>query len=198
MKNLTYKEIIENAQSELAQAIEVIKKLQAQFGTPIGEAEAVTELEMFVYDMEQSVERLETIKYAVCEEPNEVKTKFGSLFVEPLIGVREEVDRIKIFDSNKKYMDYFDVEHLQNCANEMGYSLNQEYSSRINNFIIANTIEDLTFLIYSYEDFKTTKNWEEAAEFLELDFKDPYRTAIELEQNEYVNKVGDYYIVLSD
>lgn len=61
MTNLTVKEIIENTQSELNQAIEVIKKLQAQVGTPIGEAEAVTETEMLVYDMEQSVERLSEV-----------------------------------------------------------------------------------------------------------------------------------------
>ena len=62
MKNLTVKEIIENVQSELNQAIEVIKQLQSQVGTPIGEAEAVTETEMLVYDMEQSIERLSEIK----------------------------------------------------------------------------------------------------------------------------------------
>jgi hypothetical protein len=40
---IVLKEIIENVQSELIRAIETIKELQAQVGTPIGEAEAVTE-----------------------------------------------------------------------------------------------------------------------------------------------------------
>lgn len=35
-----------------------------------------------------------------------VKTKFGTFFIEDLNSVREESDRIKIFDSNKKYIHF--------------------------------------------------------------------------------------------
>jgi hypothetical protein len=268
VKNLSVKEIIENVQSELNQAIEVIKELQAQVGTPIGEAESVTETEMLVYDMEQSIERLENVEYTIicaimagvyagnieangkglfddigadtikhCYEYlhlaeqyelpwnenneiatdcvhndisdlmltkyadvmplKEIKTKWGSIYIEELFSKRAEEERIKIYDSNKKYMDYFDVEHLQNCANEMGHSLRWEYCTRIQNLIETEYIEDLAQLIYS--DFHAsfiTKNWKEGAEFLKINIS--HCTLTEFKENEYVNQIGDYYVILSD
>jgi hypothetical protein len=270
IKNLTVKEIVENVQSELIQAIETIKELQAQVGTPIGEAEAVTETEMLVYDMEQSIERLGNVEYTIIfaimagvyagnieakgegmfdgigadtikhcyeylhlaeqydipwNEDNEIatdcvhndicdlmwmkyaddiplkeiKTKWGSIYIEELFSKREEEERIKIYDSNKKYMDYFDVEHLQDCANEMGHSLRWEYYTRINNFTEANYIEDLTQLIYTdlLHASYITKNWRDGAEYLKIN-NISICNLTEFEENEYVNKVGDYYIILSD
>lgn len=267
VNNLTVKEIVKNVQSELSQAIETIKELQAQVGTPIGEAESVTETEMLIYDMEQSIERLTNVEYTIIcaimagvyagniesegkgfiddfgadsithcyeylnlaeqyelpwDEHNEiatdcvhndicdliwtkyadnvnylnVHTKFGSIYIEELCSKREEEDRIKIFDSNKNYMDYFDIENLQLCANEMKHSLKYEYNLRIKNFLEAETINDLTSLIYSYNDFKITDNWKEGIEFLGLDASNC--TLSELRTNEYVNQIGDYYIILSD
>ena len=268
VKNLSVKEIIENAQSELTQAIETIKELQAQVGTPIGEAESVTETEMLVYDMEQSIERLTNVEYTIIcaimagvyagniesegkgffndfgadsithcyeylnlaeqyelpwDEHNEIatdcvhndisdlmwsnyadriplrriQTNFGTIFIEELYSKRGEEERIKIFDSNEKYMDYFDVEHLQNCADEMKYSLKWEYNTRIQNFIKAEYIEDLAQLIYStmHASF-ITKNWKEGAEFLGIDYN--HCNLSEFKNNEYVNQIGDYYIILSD
>jgi hypothetical protein len=270
VKNLTVKEIIENVQSELNQAIEVIKELQAQVGTPIGEAESVTETEMLVYDMEQSIERLENVEYTIicaimagvyagnieadgkglfdgigadtikhCYEYlhlaeqydlpwnedkeiatdcvhndisdlmwtkyaddmtlKEIKTKWGSIYIEELFSKREEEERIKIYDSNKKYMDYFDVEHLQNCANEMGHSLRWEYHTRINNFTEADYIEDLTQLIYTdlLHASYITKNWLEGAAYLKIN-NISICNLTEFKENEYVNQIGDYYVILSD
>ena len=268
IKNLTVKEIIENVQSELNQAIETIKELQAQVGTPIGEGESVTETEMLVYDMEQSIERLSNVEYTIIcaimagvyagnieadgkglfdgigadtikhcyeylhlaeqydlpwNEDNEIatdcvhndisdlmwmnyadnmplkeiKTKWGSIYIEELFSKREEEERIKIYDSNKKYMDYFDVEHLQNCADEMKHSLRWEYCTRIQNLIETEYIEDLAQLIYSdlHASF-TTKNWKKGAEFLKINIS--HCTLTEFKENEYVNQIGDYYVILSD
>ena len=208
VKNLTVKEIIENVQSELNQAIEVIKELQAQVGTPIGEAEAVTETEMLVYDMEQSIENLEYINtnkthltnYQYNVSLTKIKTKFGCIFIEKLFDKREEEERIKIYDSNKNYMDYFDLQHLQNCAEEMQYSLKDEYNSRIKNFVNATSIQDLALLIYSYEDFEIVKgnNWTKGAKRLGLDLTNITQAAHDFFNNDYVNRIGDYYVILSD
>ena len=271
IKNLTVKEIIENVQSELNQAIETIKELQVQIGTPIGEGESITETEMLVYDMEQSIERLENVEYTIIcaimagvyagnieadgkglfdsigadtikhcyeylhlaeqydlpwNEDNEIatdcvhndisdlmwmnyadnmplkeiKTKWGSIYIEELFSKREEEERIKIYDSNKNYMDYFDVEHLQNCADELHYSLKEEYNTRIHNFINASTIHDLALLIYSYEDFEIVKgnNWTKGAECLGLDLNNISQAAYDFFNNDYVNRIGDYYVILSD
>lgn len=271
IKNLTVKEIIENVQSELAQAIETIKELQAQVSVPIGEAEVVTETEMLVYDMEQSIERLSNVEYTIicaiiagvyagniesmgkgfindfgadsithcyeyldkaeqydlpwddnneiatdcvhndiCDlmwcsyadnvELAEIKTKFGSIYIEELNSKREEEERIKIFDTNKEYMDYFSVEELQNAADEMKHSLRWEYCTRISNFEKAETIEDLTQLIYCGVGINLiTKNWVEGAESLGLKVdENPPRASHDFFNNEYVNRIGDYYVILSD
>lgn len=269
IKNLSVKEIIENVQTELNQAIEVIKELQAQVGTPIGEAEAVTETEMLVYDMEQSVERMENVEYTIicaimagvyagnieakekglfdgigadtikhCYEYlalaeqydlpwnedneiatdcvhndindlvlfkyadniplSEVKTKFGSVYIEELRCKREEEDRIKIFDTNKDYMSYFDVESLQNCADEMKHSLNWEYWTRIDNLMKAEHIEDLASLIYSEKILGIVDKWYDGAKLLELDLSNVPQASEEFFSNEYVNRIGDYYIILSE
>ena len=269
VKNLSVKEIIENVQAELTQAIETIKNLHELINEPIGTAEYVTETDMLIYDMEQSIERLSSIEYTIITaimagvyagniesmgkgfiddfgadsithcyeylelaeqydspwnnnnkiaadcvhndisdlmwfkyaenmELKEIKTKFGSIYIEELCSKRKEEDRIKIFDSNKNYMDYFDVEHLQNCANEMGHSLKYEYNTRIRNFIKAETIKDLTLLVYSYEDFKIVTNWKEGAKLLEIDLSDNVKAEKEFFDNEYVNQIGDYYVILSD
>lgn len=269
VKNLSVKEIIENVQAELTQAIETIKNLHELINEPIGTAEYVTETDMLIYDMEQSIERLSSIEYTIITaimagvyagniesmgkgfiddfgadsithcyeylelaeqydspwnnnnkiaadcvhndisdlmwskyaenmELKEIKTKFGSIYIEELFSKRKEEDRIKIFDSNKNYMDYFDVEHLQNCANEMGHSLRWEYCTRINNFKETNYIADLADLIYTdLHASYITKNWLEGVEYLKIN-NIFICNLTEFEENEYVNKIGDYYVILSD
>jgi hypothetical protein len=208
IKNLTVKEIIENTKSQLEQSIETIKNLHELINEPIGTADYVTETDMLIYDMEQSIERLSTININKLTRTNynytipliKIKTKFGDIYIEKLFDEREEVDRIKIYDSNKNYMDYFDLEHLQNCANEMHCSLKEEYNTRIHNFINASTIHDLALLIYSYEDFEIVKgnNWTKGAECLGLDLNNMSQAAYDFFNNEYVNRIGDYYVILSD
>jgi hypothetical protein len=90
------------------------------------------------------------------------------------------------------------VEHLQNCANEMGHSLRWEYGTRIQNFIEADYIEDLTQLIYTdlLHASYITKNWLEGAEFLGINIS--HCTLTDFKENEYVNQIGDYYVILSN
>lgn len=116
-----------------------------------------------------------------------VKTKFGTFFIEDLNSVREESDRIKIFDSNKKYMDYISVAHL----NE------EEYQLRINDFIDCDTIESLIEKI-SFDYEMVTSDWEEVADYLGINYYPNKQLVLnELNGNECVNKIGDYFIVLS-
>jgi hypothetical protein len=130
----------------------------------------------------------------------EIKTKFGSIYIEELFSKREEEERIKIYDTNKEYMDYFSIEELQNTADEMKHSLRWEYCTRISNFEKAETIEDLTQLIYCGVGVNLiTKNWVEGAESLGLKVdKNPPRASHDFFNNEYVNRIGDYYVILSD
>ena len=126
-----------------------------------------------------------------------VKTKFGTFFIEDLNSVREEFDRIKIFDSNKKYMDYISVAHLNADRDCTGRRLEEEYQLRINDFINCDTIESLIEKI-SFDYEMVTSEWKEAADYLGINYYPNKQLVLnELKGNEYVNKIGDYFIVLS-
>lgn len=65
---------------------------------------------------------------------NKIQTKYGAIYIESLNGNRDEQDRIKIFDSDRKYIDYFSIEMLEDCAREMETTLEEEYAVRVRNF----------------------------------------------------------------
>lgn len=59
--NLSIKDIINNATSEMEQAIETIKELKSRLGEPIDSYGPLTETEELCADMETSIERLREI-----------------------------------------------------------------------------------------------------------------------------------------
>lgn len=124
----------------------------------------------------------------------EIKTKFGTIYIEE--GAfdhhkpwqREEEDKVKIFDSNKRYLDYFSVDTLE--ENASFYDIKpQELLDRYANLFahIKNIKRFLEILLINY-DF-ITKDRSEVIKYLR-DFN--------IEENERVNKIGDYYIVISE
>lgn len=58
IKGITNEEIIHNAISELQQASERIRELKELINDPIGTADYVTEDDMLIYDIDNSIERL--------------------------------------------------------------------------------------------------------------------------------------------
>ena len=62
---LTIQEIINNAIYEMQRATETIKDLYEAIGEPIGTAIGVTDDELLIKDMTDSIERLQTIPYTI-------------------------------------------------------------------------------------------------------------------------------------
>ena len=112
-----------------------------------------------------------------------IETKFGTIYVEDLHSQRPEEDRIKIFDSGMNYMDYFSLDSLESCAEEGGHTIEDELAIRVENFKQCDTIEDLVGSIFWTWDFIT---------------KDPTEIEPYLESNEWLNQIGDYYIVIPE
>ena len=112
-----------------------------------------------------------------------IETKFGIIHIEDLHSQREEDDRIKIFDSGENYMEYFALEDLEDCAEECGHTVEEELNIRIKNFKECDTIEDLVSSIFWTWDL-ITKNPEEIEEYLE--------------NNEWLNTIGEYYVVIPE
>lgn len=118
---------------------------------------------------------------------NPVQTKFGEISVETLMYPRSEIERIKIYDSDDKYLDYFTLEELANCAAEMETSIEEEYAARLRAFREEDNFETLVHLLTN-DYVKTTDNP------LELERE----LNIEVADNDYVNRIGKHYILMRE
>lgn len=122
----------------------------------------------------------------------EIKTKFGILYVENFDDSREESERIKVFDSLERYFDYIDVESLYNRADAYQHTVHEELTSIFEEWKKCNSINELMRSVgVKYE--LITENWEEAALCV-----DEHTSEEELLGNEWINKIGNYYIVISE
>lgn len=115
----------------------------------------------------------------------EIETKFGKLYIEDFEydrhkpWIREEEDRIKLYDSKGRYFDYFPMTETVT---------KEEYSGYINFIETSPNIEYLLDgLGINYE--LVTKDKKEVQDFM----KDE-----DIENNEWVNIIGDYYIVIAE
>lgn len=115
----------------------------------------------------------------------EIKTKFGKLYIEDFEydrhdpWMREEEDRIKLYDSKGRYFDYFPMTETVTKEEYDGYI---EFLGTSPN--IECLLDDLGI---NYE--LVTKDKKEVQDFM----KDE-----DIENNEWVNIIGDYYIVIAE
>ena len=130
----------------------------------------------------------------------QINTKFGTLYIEEWEfdrhkpWQREEEDRVKIFDSNKNYLDYLSAESVEESA-EYDNITPQECLDRFaNNLASIETIEELLDWFGLNDDLITTDRVvvENYLHYFDMDDDS------DIEENEWVNKIGDYYIVVSD
>ena len=117
-------------------------------------------------------------------------TKYGTIYIEEL-DKREEDDRVKIYDSNVHYLDYVPLwdEYLIDCPKEDQY---QDFIDKLKSF---DTVERLLeWLVCKYEIISTA---DEMVAYIVKEWGISNDEAnAELESNEYINKVGDKYILL--
>lgn len=123
-----------------------------------------------------------------------IETKFGTISIDDYEynnNIREDKDRIKIFDSKGEYLDYLSVELVEEGAELDHVSPQQAIDSHAKYLAEAKTIEDLCSRLDIVPLFITT-NVDEMVEKLkamEYEDIDPYN-------NEFVNIIGDYLILV--
>lgn len=121
---------------------------------------------------------------------NKIKTKYGTIYIESLNGNREKQDRIKIFDSDKKYIDYFSIETLENYARERGITIEEEYAGMVWVFKKITKLYELLHYI-SKNIINWTDNPLEFAALLNADgVTEIYSNVV---NNDFVNRIGDIY-----
>lgn len=118
---------------------------------------------------------------------NPVQTKFGMIYVETLIHPRSEEERIKIYDSDNRYLDYFYVEELYDSACDMETTIEEEYAARLRAFREENNFENLVHLLTT-DYVKATDN----------PFELERELNIEVSDNDYVNRIGKHYILMKE
>lgn len=125
-----------------------------------------------------------------------IKTKFGTLYVENF-KEREEEDRIKIFDSNQKYLDYFYIEYLEEHSKMNNCTKCQQLNKYLDGLKQCSGIRNaLHYLGIPYE--KVSYHWNVIANILEEITGYEYSSEEQLMDNEWVNKIGKYYILVCE
>lgn len=117
----------------------------------------------------------------------EITLKFGGTIYMEWYGEQEEEDRIKVFDSDKEYLDYFSVESLE------------ETRSMYKGLSMQDLLDD-------YADVMAGKESVEALlGYLEINWLAIYPSAAALRKtegleltNEWVNHIGKYYVLVDE
>lgn len=113
----------------------------------------------------------------------------GNFFIENF-DEREEEDRVKIYDSDENYLDYLPLE-------EYDTPIEEQYNNYVEMLESFKTIEELMdWLVCDYE-FIGDK--EEMINYLhdELNWELPSEDYDPL-KNEWINRIGDVYILISE
>ena len=130
------------------------------------------------------------------EDLREIKTSIGSIYIENFF-FREETDRVKVYDSDGKYMDYFTLESIEETAKVNNCSCITMIEEYIKNMRKKSTIEDLLdYISLSWDEYSV--DWEKIADILVEKTEHQINSVDELLENEWVNKIGDYYILITE
>lgn len=137
----------------------------------------------------------------ICKEWRELNTLFGKLYIEPwewhLDNNRpyDRDDRITIYDSRGDWFDYFGIDYFEE-GDDTPEKEYEKLCEMLEKGAEKETIQD--FMDWLGIAFYYAGSDKEKAAF-ELSNGHPYELLPdELETNEYVNHIGDNYIVVAD
>ena len=116
----------------------------------------------------------------------------GNFFIENF-DKREEQDRIKIYDSDKNYLDYLPLDQID--VNDT--PIEEQYNNYVEMLESFKTIEEMMDWLVC--DCEFIGNKDRTIEYLhkELNWDLPSENYNPLD-NEWVNRIGDTYIVVSE
>lgn len=126
------------------------------------------------------------------QELQTIKTNYGTFYIEK-IGFQEENERIKIYDSKQRYMDCFNMEHVEDVAEINRISPEEYMADTIHKMKNLKSVEELMeYLCISWECM--SDDWKDIADYLSPE--NPEKTEKDLLKDEWINVIGDYYIVV--
>lgn len=116
-----------------------------------------------------------------------LKTKFGTLYIEEPTDHRADEDRYVIEDSYRRWFDYFTTETVEETWGSYGNFFN-DLQKHFEGFEKPEDLLD--YLGINYE--VASADWKDLLEYTSGD------SIEDVLSNEYVNKIGDYYIFVSE
>ena len=123
-----------------------------------------------------------------------VRTKFGKIYVQEFTDSKKEEGRLKIYDSDMNYLSYLDEYFLEEEARFKEVSKERYLYSYVYAYEHEESLDNLLDMLGVYYEF-TTKDVNELNNFLkENGYEDRYMFF----SNEFVNKIGDTYIVIAE
>ena len=116
----------------------------------------------------------------------------GTFYIEELEN-REEQDRVKLYDSDEKYLDYLPLER----CDDTDPTFEEQYNGYVEMLENFKNIPDLMEWLVSSWEFIGDKD--QTIKYLheELNWDLPSEDYNPLD-NEWVNRIGDIYIVISE
>ena len=114
----------------------------------------------------------------------------GNFFIENF-DEREEKDRIKIYDSDKNYLDYLPLDQIDVDDTP----IEEQYNNYIEMLESFKTIEEMMDWLVCDCEFIGKKS--EAIKYVLTEWNLPDEETDPLD-NEWVNRIGDTYIVVSE
>ena len=116
----------------------------------------------------------------------------GDFYIEELEN-REEQDRVKLYDSDEKYLDYLPLER----CDDTDPTFEEQYDGYVKILESFETVPDLMDWLVC--DCEFIGNKDRTIEYLheELNWDLPSENYNPLD-NEWVNRIGDTYIVVSE
>ena len=114
----------------------------------------------------------------------------GNFYIEELEN-REEQDRVKLFDSNENYLDYLPLERYDDADP----TLEEQYDEYVKVLEGFKTVPDLMDWLVCDCDFIGNKS--ETIKYILTEWNLPDDECDPLD-NEWVNRIGDVYIIVSE
>ena len=130
----------------------------------------------------------------------EINTQFGKIYIDTLVNVSDE--KVRIYDSRREYLGYMEVESLYDKAFEENITPEEVLETIIQDAEHCSTIEELADLLIYDEYELITSSQAMVAKHLfgydEIPAKCERKVLRSVLQNEFVNMIGDYYIVIKE
>ena len=143
-----------------------------------------------------------------------IDTKFGTIYIEDLEydhhnpAGREEIDRIKVFDSLQRYMDVWTTDYFMGEMDYSGQTEQEVYQHLVERYEQTDDIwEVCPDIRFKTQDLEKMALFMQADGYLDIEgqeivamiFNTDSRSLEELVlSNDYVNKIGDWYILIEE